>query len=148
MPLGHFPMQVLVDFPASARVGEASAVLRSQWWAESWQLKFTGWPQAPSSFLHQPFRFTSSISVETPWLDPWSNTVTCTPNFPSTITDPMRPTLYWLLDTEEPSALRHRWEAAGVQPRLIQGIRRRDGIGDLFIYLFRDIKNNRMRIAQ
>ena len=25
------------------------------------------------------------------------------------------------------------WTVAGVQPRLIQGIRRRDGIGDLFI---------------
>ena len=25
---------------------------------------------------------------------------------------------------------------AGVQPRLIQGIRRRDGIGDLFIYKY------------
>ena len=31
MPLGHFPMQVLVDFPASAHVGEASAVLRLGW---------------------------------------------------------------------------------------------------------------------
>ena len=41
------------------------------------------------------------------------------------------------------------WVAAGVQPRLIQGIRRRDGFGDLFIYLFiKDIKSNRMRIAQ
>ena len=38
---------------------------------------------------------------------------------------------------------------AEVQPRLIQGIRRRDGLGDLFIYLFiKDIKSNRMRIAQ
>ena len=39
--------------------------------------------------------------------------------------------------------------SAGVQPRLIQGIQRRDGFGDLFIYLFiKDIKSNRMRIAQ
>ena len=38
---------------------------------------------------------------------------------------------------------------AGVQPWLIQGIRRRGGVGDLFIYLFiRDIKSNRMRVAQ
>ena len=38
---------------------------------------------------------------------------------------------------------------AGVQPRLMQGIRSGDGVGDLFIYLFiKDIKNNRMRIAQ
>ena len=39
--------------------------------------------------------------------------------------------------------------SAGVQPLLIQGIQRRDGFGDLFIYLFiKDIKSNRMRIAQ
>ena len=39
--------------------------------------------------------------------------------------------------------------SAGVQPWLIQGIRSGDGVGDLFIYLFiKDIKNNRMRIAQ
>ena len=38
---------------------------------------------------------------------------------------------------------------AGVQPRLIQGIRSGDGIGDLFNYLFiKDIKSNRIRIAQ
>ena len=38
---------------------------------------------------------------------------------------------------------------AEVQPWLIQGIRSGDGVGDLFIYLFiKDIKNNRMRIAQ
>ena len=38
---------------------------------------------------------------------------------------------------------------AGVQPRLIQGIRSGDGVGDLFNYLFiKDIKSNRMRIAQ
>ena len=38
---------------------------------------------------------------------------------------------------------------AEVQPRLIQCIRRGDGIGDLFIYLFiKDIKSNRMKIAQ
>ena len=38
---------------------------------------------------------------------------------------------------------------AGDQPQLIQGIRRGDGVRDLFIYLFiKDIKNNRMRIAQ
>ena len=38
---------------------------------------------------------------------------------------------------------------AGVQPRLIQGIRSGDGVGDLFIYLFiKDIKSNRIRIAQ
>ena len=37
----------------------------------------------------------------------------------------------------------------GVQPRLIQGIRSGDGVGDLFNYLFiKDIKSNRMRIAQ
>jgi len=41
------------------------------------------------------------------------------------------------------------WLVAGVQPRLIQGIRRRGGFGDLCIYLFiKDIKSNRMRIAQ
>ena len=40
-------------------------------------------------------------------------------------------------------------EIAGVQPRLIQGIRSGDGVGDLFNYLFiKDIKSNRMRIAQ
>ena len=38
---------------------------------------------------------------------------------------------------------------AGVQPRLIQGIRKRNSIGDLFIWIFvKDIKSNRMRIAQ
>ena len=38
---------------------------------------------------------------------------------------------------------------AGVQPRLIQGIRSGDGVGDLFNYLFiKDIKSNRIRIAQ
>ena len=38
---------------------------------------------------------------------------------------------------------------ARVQPRLIQGIRSGDGIGDLLNYLFiKDIKSNRMRIAQ
>ena len=37
---------------------------------------------------------------------------------------------------------------AGVQPRLIQGIRSGDGVSDLFNYLFiKDIKSNRMRIA-
>ena len=41
------------------------------------------------------------------------------------------------------------YSGAKVQPRLIQGIRRRDGLGNLFIYLFiKDIKRNRMRIAQ
>ena len=41
------------------------------------------------------------------------------------------------------------WVAAGVQPRLIQGIRSGDGVGDLFNYLFiKDIKSNRIRIAQ
>ena len=40
-------------------------------------------------------------------------------------------------------------QTAGVQPRLIQGIRSGDGVGDLFNYLFiKDIKSNRMRIAQ
>ena len=40
-------------------------------------------------------------------------------------------------------------KSAGVQPRLIQGIRSGDGVGDLFNYLFiKDIKSNRMRIAQ
>ena len=35
------------------------------------------------------------------------------------------------------------------KPRLIQGIRSGDGVGDLFNYLFiKDIKSNRMRIAQ
>ena len=45
---------------------------------------------------------------------------------------------------------RGAWQAtAKVQPLLIQSIRRGDGVGDLFIYLFiKDIKNNRMRIAQ
>jgi len=39
--------------------------------------------------------------------------------------------------------------SAGVQPRLIQGIRSKDGVGDLFNYSFiKDIKSNRMRIAQ
>ena len=39
--------------------------------------------------------------------------------------------------------------SAGVQPRLIQGIRSGDGVGDLFNYLFiKDIRSNRMRIAQ
>ena len=38
---------------------------------------------------------------------------------------------------------------AGVQPRLIQGTRSGDGVGDLFNYLFiKDIKSNRIRIAQ
>ena len=38
---------------------------------------------------------------------------------------------------------------AEVQPWLIQGIQRRDSFGDLFIYLLiKDIKSNRMRIAQ
>ena len=38
---------------------------------------------------------------------------------------------------------------AGVQPRLIHGVRSGDGVGDLFNYLFiKDIKSNRMRIAQ
>ena len=38
---------------------------------------------------------------------------------------------------------------AGVQPQLIQGIRSGDGVSDLFNYLFiKDIKSNRMRIAQ
>ena len=38
---------------------------------------------------------------------------------------------------------------AGVQSRLIQGIRSGDGVGDLFNYLFtKDIKSNRIRIAQ
>ena len=43
-----------------------------------------------------------------------------------------------------------KWQlSAKVQPQLIQGIRRGDDFGDLFIYLFiKDIKNNRMRIAQ
>ena len=37
---------------------------------------------------------------------------------------------------------------AGVQPRLIQGIRSGDGVGDLFNYLFiKNIKSNRIRIA-
>ena len=40
-------------------------------------------------------------------------------------------------------------DSAGVQPQLIQGIRSGDGVGDLFNYLFiKDIKSNRMRIAQ
>ena len=40
-------------------------------------------------------------------------------------------------------------QGAGVQPRLIQGIRSGDGVGDLFNYLFiKDIKSNRIRIAQ
>ena len=43
----------------------------------------------------------------------------------------------------------HGYSPAGVQPRLIQGIRSGDGVGDLFIYLFiKDLKSNRMRIAQ
>ena len=38
---------------------------------------------------------------------------------------------------------------AGVQPQLIQDIRSGDGVSDLFNYLFiKDIKSNRMRIAQ
>ena len=41
------------------------------------------------------------------------------------------------------------WVAAGVQPWWIHGIRSGDGVGDLFNYLFiKDIKSNRMRIAQ
>ena len=39
------------------------------------------------------------------------------------------------------------WTIAGDQPQLIQGIRRRDGLGDIYM-LIRDIENNRMRIAQ
>ena len=54
-------------------------------------------------------------------------------------------TLQWRNPADTPS-----FKIAGVQPRLIQGIRRGDGVGDyVFIYLFiKDIKNNRMRIAQ
>ena len=49
--------------------------------------------------------------------------------------------------TEEPGGLLSM--GAGVQPWLIQGIRSGDGVGDLFNYLFiKDIKSNRMRIAQ
>ena len=45
--------------------------------------------------------------------------------------------------------IKKKKKVAGVQPWLIQGIQRRDGFGDLFIYLFiKDIKSNRMRIAQ
>ena len=41
------------------------------------------------------------------------------------------------------------WEIVGVQPWLIQGIRSGDGVSNLFNYLFiKDIKSNRMRIAQ
>ena len=48
-----------------------------------------------------------------------------------------------------PSNSLSRAPPAGVQPRLIQGIRSGDGVGDLFNYLFiKDIKSNRIRIAQ
>ena len=48
-----------------------------------------------------------------------------------------------------PSKCLSRAPPAEVQPQLIQGIRREDGVGDLCIYLFiKDIKSNRMRIAQ
>ena len=54
-------------------------------------------------------------------------------------------TLAWKIPwMEEPDGLqsmgsqrvRHDWATAEVQPQLIQGIRRGDGVGDLFIYLF------------
>ena len=49
----------------------------------------------------------------------------------------------------EQAALIRTGCSAGVQPRLIQGIRSGDGVGDLFNYLFiKDIKSNRIRIAQ
>ena len=35
-------------------------------------------------------------------------------------------TLFW----------RRKWHPAGVQPRLIQGIRSGDGVGDLFIFIY------------
>ena len=66
--------------------------------------------------------------------------------FPSTnkiIFPPMIYTCLLILKVEKSSF------DAGVQPRLIQGIRSGDGVGDLFNYLFiKDIKSNKMRIAQ
>ena len=59
---------------------------------------------------------------------------------------------HFLLNTWAVSSLglySNKLLCAGVQPRLIQGIRSGDGVGDLFNYLFiKDIKSNRMRIAQ
>ena len=48
---------------------------------------------------------------------------------------------HWALASEAPlgrvpssrKPLKRQWGGAGVQPRLIQGIRRRDDVGDLFI---------------
>ena len=49
----------------------------------------------------------------------------------------------------DPTSTNVSLSLAGVQPWLIQGIRSGDGVSDLFNYLFiKDIKSNRMRIAQ